>query len=210
MASSQDDDDNNQRLALGIVFSVIVLAVGLAIGVAMHQVSKRAAKLGGANAAVSTVDASAAGAAGAAGATGAASGGVALPATPGSGAMGMGTGAASTGAMTSDAASVVVESGVVKFYFASGKAELAQGAKEALGDIVKGVAAGQTASISGFHDDTGNAAQNEELAKLRAMAVRDTLISLGIGEDKLELRKPEVTTATGSNAEARRVEVRLQ
>ncbi|WP_423459752.1 OmpA family protein [Ottowia sp. VDI28] len=209
MASSQDDD-NNQRLALGIVFSVIVLAVGLAIGVAMHQVSKRAAKLGGANAAVSTVDASAAGAAGAAGATGAASGGVALPATPGSGAMGMGTGAASTGAMTSDAASVVVESGVVKFYFASGKAELAQGAKEALGDIVKGVAAGQTASISGFHDDTGNAAQNEELAKLRAVAVRDTLISLGIGEDKLELRKPEVTTATGSNAEARRVEVRLQ
>jgi len=112
--------------------------------------------------------------------------------------------------MTSDAASVVVESGVVKFYFASGKAELAQGAKEALGDIVKGVAAGQTASISGFHDDTGNAAQNEELAKLRAVAVRDTLISLGIGEDKLELRKPEVTTATGSNAEARRVEVRLQ
>lgn len=203
MPSSQDDD-NNQRLALGIVFSVIVLAVGLAIGVAMNQISKRAAKLGGANPAVSTVDA------GAAASGGAVSTGVALPATPGGSGAGMGNGAASPGAMTSDAASVVVESDVVKFYFASGKAELAQGAKEALGDIVKGVAAGKTALISGFHDASGDAAQNEELAKQRAMAVRDTLISLGIGEDKLELRKPEATTATGSNAEARRVEVRLQ
>lgn len=203
MPSSQDDD-NNQRLALGIVFSVIVLAVGLAIGVAMNQISKRAAKLGGANAAVSTVDA------GAAASGSAVSTGMALPATPGSSGAGMGNGSASTGAMISDAASLVVESGVVKFYFASGKAELAQGAKEALGDIVKGVAAGKTASISGFHDATGDVAQNEELAKQRAMAVRDTLISLGIGEDKLELRKPEATTATGSNAEARRVEVRLQ
>ena len=40
--------------------------------------------------------------------------------------------------------------------------------------------------------------------------MRDALKALGIGDDKLDLRKPEVTTATGSNAEARRVEVSLQ
>ncbi len=203
MPSSQDEN-NSQGLVLGIVFSAIVLAVGLVIGVAMHQGSQRDMPQGGANGAVSTVDA------GAATSTGTLSAGVALPAAPtGSGAA-MGHGPASAAAMLSDTASVVVESGMVKFYFASGKAELAQGAKEALGEIVKGVAAGQTAVISGFHDATGDMAQNEELAKQRALAVRGALISLGIGEDKLELSKPEAITATSSNAEARRVEVRLQ
>ena len=109
-----------------------------------------------------------------------------------------------------DGPSIRVENGVVKFYFASGSADLSPGAADALGDVVKGVAAGQTAVISGYHDTTGDPAQNEELAKQRALAVRDALKALGIGDDKLDLKKPEVTTATGSNAEARRVEVSLQ
>ena len=113
-------------------------------------------------------------------------------------------------ATSADVASVRVENGVVKFYFASASAALASGAAEALGDIVKGVAAGKKAVISGFHDVTGDPAKNEELAKERAFAVRDALAALGIGEDKMDLRKPEVTTASGSNAEARRVEVSLQ
>ena len=106
-------------------------------------------------------------------------------------------------------ASVRVENGVVKFYFATAKAELAAGANEALADVVKGVAEGKTAVVSGFHDATGDAALNEELAKQRAFAVRDALKALGVAEDKIELKKPEVTTASGSNAEARRVEVAL-
>lgn len=109
-----------------------------------------------------------------------------------------------------DAASLRVDSEMVTFYFASGKAELAAGANEALADIVDGVAQGKTAVVSGFHDATGSAEINAELSKQRAMAVRDALKALGIGDDKLDLRKPEVTTATGSNAEARRVEVSLQ
>ena len=108
-----------------------------------------------------------------------------------------------------DEASVRVEDGVVKFFFASGKAELAAGANEALADVVKGVAEGKTAVVSGFHDATGDAAMNAELAKQRAFAVRDALKALGVAEDKIELKKPEETTATGSNAEARRVEVAL-
>ena len=104
---------------------------------------------------------------------------------------------------------VRVEGGVVKFYFATGKAELAGGAGEVLSEVVKGVAEGRRAVVSGFHDATGDAVQNAELAKQRALAVRNALMALGLAEDKIELKKPEVTTASGSNAEARRVEVAL-
>lgn len=109
-----------------------------------------------------------------------------------------------------DAASVKVENGVVKFYFASGKSDLATGANDALADVIKGAKEGKKLVISGYHDATGSAAKNAELAKLRAFAVRDALKAAGVGDDKIELKKPEELKATGSNAEARRVEVALQ
>ena len=108
-----------------------------------------------------------------------------------------------------DVASVRVDGGVVKFYFASGKADVASGANEALADVVKGVTAGKKAIVSGFHDATGDAVLNAELSKKRAFAVRDALLALGVSEGNIDLRKPEDTQASGSNAEARRVEVVL-
>ncbi len=118
--------------------------------------------------------------------------------------------AAAAAAAPAEGASFKVEGGVVKFYFATGKAELAGGAGAALADVAKGVAAGKKAVVSGFTDATGDAAKNEELAKQRAFAVRDAIKAAGVTEDKIELKKPEVLTASGSNAEARRVEVTLQ
>ena len=109
-----------------------------------------------------------------------------------------------------DAASVKVEQGVVKFYFASGKADLAAGAREALLDMVKGAQAGRKLVIAGFHDATGNAAQNAELAKQRALAVRNALKAEGVAEGQIELRKPEEITGNGPDAQARRVEISLQ
>lgn len=112
--------------------------------------------------------------------------------------------------VTEDIASVVVEGGVVKFFFATGKAELAGGTNEALAEVVKGVLeGGKTAVVSGFHDATGDAAVNAELAKQRALGVREALKALGVAEDKVELKKPEALQGSGSNAEARRVEVVL-
>ncbi|MBB1653447.1 MULTISPECIES: OmpA family protein [Delftia] len=108
-----------------------------------------------------------------------------------------------------DVARVVVENGVVKFYFASAKAELAAGANEALADVVAGVQGGKRAVISGYHDATGSAELNAELAKKRALAVQAALSALGVAQDKVELKKPEQLQADGSNAEARRVEVIL-
>lgn len=112
------------------------------------------------------------------------------------------------GAAAADTASVVVEGGVVKFFFATGKADLAPEADKALADILEGVKAGKKAVISGFVDSTGNAEQNAELAKQRAIAVRDQLKALGVGEDQVELKKPANIDA-GADAQARRVEVSL-
>jgi K(+)-stimulated pyrophosphate-energized sodium pump len=104
----------------------------------------------------------------------------------------------------------VVEPGLVKFYFETGKADLAGGAAEALVDVGKGVAAGKKAVVSGYHDATGDPAVNAELAKQRALKVADTLKQMGVPEDKIELKKPEQLTGSGPSAEARRVEVKLE
>ncbi|QNK68458.1 OmpA family protein [Variovorax sp. PAMC26660] len=108
-----------------------------------------------------------------------------------------------------DGASIRVVNGVVSFYFATGSADLAPGAAEALAAVIKGVESGHKAVVSGFHDATGDAAINEELAKKRAQMVRDVLTGLGVPADKIDLQKPAVTAGTGNNAEARRVEVKL-
>ncbi len=116
---------------------------------------------------------------------------------------------AAAAAVASDDASVVVENGVVKFYFASGKADLAAGALVALGDAIAAAKAGKQLVLSGFHDATGDPAFNAELAKQRALAVRDALMGAGVAESSMELKKPEQTTGTGNDAEARRVEVMI-
>ena len=109
-----------------------------------------------------------------------------------------------------DAASFRVDNGVVKFYFASAKADLASGSEAALAEVAKAVAAGKRAVVSGYHDASGDPDKNAELARLRAANVRDALKIAGVPEDKVELRKPEQTTAGGPAAEARRVEVTVQ
>mgnify|MGYP000417408745 CR=1 FL=1 len=101
-----------------------------------------------------------------------------------------------------DESKVVVDNGVVKFYFASGKSDLAKGGNEALAEVVKGVKAGRKAVISGYHDSTGNLAQNQELAKKRAFSVRDALVALGVPAEQIELKKPEQSAGSGDNAEA--------
>ena len=109
-----------------------------------------------------------------------------------------------------DGARVLVEDGVVKFYFASGSAELASGANEAVADLLAAAAAGQSLVVSGFHDATGDAQKNAELAKQRAFAVRDFLQTAGVEAEKIELLKPEEMLADGDNAQARRVEVKIK
>ena len=179
---SPQDDDSQQGLVLWLVFGLVALVIALVVGVSVYQRGKMA----GPKTAVASVAAVAA---------------VSAPAA---------VPAVDAAQNASDAASVKVENGVVKFYFASGKTDLASGANEALVDVVKGTQAGKKLVISGYHDATGSAAKNAEIAKLRAFAVRDALKAAGVADDKIELKKPEELKASGSNAEARRVEVTLQ
>jgi len=100
----------------------------------------------------------------------------------------------------------------VKIYFDTGKADLpADGAKSIDGIAAQAKANGAAkVAISGFHDATGSVEQNQELAKQRAMKVRDALKAAGVAEDRMELKKPEQTQGSGDEKEARRVEVRVQ
>jgi outer membrane protein OmpA-like peptidoglycan-associated protein len=177
--------DENQGVAVGIVAAVVVLVVAMAIGVGIYKKGHKA-KAAAAPVATAPHDAAPAPA------------GTASEPAP------------AASAPVADGASVVVEAGVVKFYFASGKSDIAAGAKEALADVVHGVAGGKKAVVSGFHDTTGNAAANAEISKLRAFAVRDALIAAGVAQDKIELKKPEDMAVSGPASEARRVEVTLQ
>jgi K(+)-stimulated pyrophosphate-energized sodium pump len=109
-----------------------------------------------------------------------------------------------------EVAKISIEPGLVKFYFDSGKSDLAGGAADALKDVIEGVKEGKKAVISGYHDATGDPAMNAELAKQRALKVAETLKAAGVPDDKIELKKPEALTGSGPSAEARRVEVRLE
>ncbi len=133
----------------------------------------------------------------------------AVSAAPAVAASGSGATAA-TSAAASDAASVKVENGVVKFYFASGKADVAAGSAAALADVAKAVAGGKKAFVSGYHDAKGDPVQNAELAKQRAKNVQAALKEAGVAADKVELKKPEQAKADGPASEARRVEVTVQ
>lgn len=176
---SQDDDSTG--VAMGVVFGVVALVISMVVGITIYQKNKsnRGA------AAVATVVA---------------------PATSIASNV---TDTQAAALVATGSAVVVVENGVVKFYFESGKFGLAEGGPKALTDIIAGVQAGKKALVSGYVDNTGNAAQNKEIAKKRAFEVRDLLKSVGVPEDKIELIKPQDIQA-GSGPQARRVEVTLQ
>ena len=120
--------------------------------------------------------------------------------------------AAPAPAAPADAPAGAPIAGPVKFYFDTGKAEPAADAADAAKPIVEALAANADAKIfvSGFHDATGNADQNAELARDRAFAIRDVLQKAGVAEDRIVLRKPQQMMGGSDEREARRVELTLE
>lgn len=96
----------------------------------------------------------------------------------------------------------------IKIFFETGKSEVPAGAATDVAPIVMYLKAnsGATAAVSGYHDASGNADVNAEVSKERAKAVRAVLIAAGIEESRVVLDKPQVALA-GNDADARRVEV---
>jgi len=180
-----NEDDSQQKFALGFLVILIALVISFVLGIAFWHKGKNAAAKARPAVAVAAAPAAPA------------------PTT---------TVAEVTETVTvviPDGASIRVANGVVNFYFATGSADLAPGAAEALAAVIKGVESGRKAVVSGFHDTTGDAAINEQLAKKRAEMIREVLVGLGVPASKVDLQKPAVTAGSGNNAEARRVEVKL-
>jgi K(+)-stimulated pyrophosphate-energized sodium pump len=179
-------DDEQLGLVLGLVFAVVAGVMALVLGLALHRPAAPAlAPLAVPALPVPVLPVLARVAVTAA-----------VPAPP-------------SAQATSDAASITVEYGVVKFYFASGRADLAEGAAGALVDVVKAARSGKKVLIAGFHDTKGNAVANAELARRRALVVQDALRAAGVPERQISLHKPE-PAGPGPDAEARRVEITLQ
>ncbi|MDR2327442.1 MAG: OmpA family protein [Acidovorax sp.] len=182
MAFNTSDDDSQQRFALGFVFALVLLIVSTVVGSVVYRSVAQGRGTVSSNA-PAPMDAAVAN--------------QGVPPALAAGAVEEGEGAY-----------IRVDQGVVKFYFATGSAELAAGADDALADVVRiANQRDKKLAVAGFHDGTGDAALNAELAKRRAIAVRDAIVTLGVNMANIELRKPEQTQADGSNAEARRVEV---
>ena len=99
-----------------------------------------------------------------------------------------------------------------KLFFEVGKNDLPNDAGDTMKPIVEFLKANAAskAVISGYHDPTGDKAQNEELAKNRAKAVHEALKAAGIEEERIVMQKPQETAGSGNDAEARRVEVSIQ
>jgi K(+)-stimulated pyrophosphate-energized sodium pump len=96
-----------------------------------------------------------------------------------------------------------------KVYFGLDKTNLPGDVDKTLAAVVAYLKtnADSKASVSGFHDPSGDKAHNEDLALNRARAVRGELEKLGIPNDRVIMEKATETTGTGKPAEARRVEV---
>jgi membrane fusion protein (multidrug efflux system) len=93
-------------------------------------------------------------------------------------------------------------------YFATGSAALDDTAKGVLrvkAAEVMGI--GTPIAIIGYADKTGKSANNVELAKKRAQAVKDALVQLGVHDDRIRLQQPQNVTGSGPDDQARRVDM---
>ena len=173
-------NDESTGVVLGAGVGVIVLVLGLVFGVVMHQHNASKKAVAAAKAPAPAAPAAASAPAAAA--------------APAAG----------------DGASVMVDNGVVKFYFAPGKAELAQDGAKALTDILAAAKTGKKIGISGFVDPSGDPQKNAELAKERAFAVKELLTSSGVPDGQIVMVRPnDIKAGATSAAEGRRVEVFL-
>ena len=98
-----------------------------------------------------------------------------------------------------------------KVYFALNRYVLPADLNQTLARVTTYMRANRTATatVQGFHDPQGKVpkAYNEWLARSRAEAVQNALVRAGISAERLTLVKPSETLGSGSNNEARRVEV---
>jgi len=107
-------------------------------------------------------------------------------------------------------AACAADTPAAKLYFDTGKADVPADAAKAVAPLVEQAKSAKAKlQVSGYHDKTGDAAANAELAKKRAVAVQEMLVAAGVPGDLIVLAKPVETTGGANDPEARRVEVAI-
>jgi cytochrome c oxidase subunit 2 len=195
------DDDSNENG--GLVPWVIGFAVMLAIAVA--ALAGAAAFQSGPDTAAST-STSATGSARSATGTAAPSAGTAGSTTgTAASAAAPAAGASFTAPGTATAAAPLL----ARVLFNTGVSALPADAAKTLSPAIEAAtrSAGIRLTVSGYHDKTGDPEKNAELAKERAIAVRDALIAAGVSLERVELRKPQLTEGGTDDTLARRVDI---
>ena len=109
-------------------------------------------------------------------------------------------------------APVVVAPAVVTLpasvFFETGSAMIGDEGNATLAGAAAIVAAeGGNIALTGHTDKTGDAAANEELAKQRALAVRDALMAQGVAESSIVMQPPMFVTGAVNDRAARRVDI---
>lgn len=187
------DEEEDLRIPLIVVFSVIALVISLVIGLSIWKLNRARADVPVVEAQITPV-----------------AGIVATVEVPMAVADGV------TGISDERAFSDVMPVGEAKLkvYFEVGQTDLPEPARAdiaALAAVISQMSAGEAVVlISGFHDESGSAQVNADIARQRANTVRNALIAEGVAAEVVQLRKPEMTLGGGEAAEARRVEIHVQ
>ena len=118
--------------------------------------------------------------------------------------------AAASGARSPAAKPGVATPSSVSIYFPRGQATLDTDAKRALRiSAAAYVGIGTEIVVTGYADKTGNPVANADLAKKRALAVRDELVHLGVEPRRIRLAPPASVTGSDADDQARRVDLKV-
>jgi cytochrome c oxidase subunit 2 len=180
-------DDSNENG--GLVAWVIGLAVTLALAVAVFAGSA-AFQIGPGTAASTSTSAT--------GTARSTTGTAASAAAPAAGA-----------SFTAPGTAIAAAPLLARVLFNSGVSALPADAAKTLSPAIEAAtrSAGIRLTVSGYHDKTGDPEKNAELAKERAIAVRDALVAAGVSLERVELRKPQLTEGGTDDTLARRVDI---
>jgi len=94
-------------------------------------------------------------------------------------------------------------------HFAYRSAALDDGGKRTIAGVAGALKGSDgKVEVTGYADGKGSAARNRSIAEKRAQAVRDALVAGGVAGDRIMLKRPDSVRGSGSDAEARRVDIR--
>jgi outer membrane protein OmpA-like peptidoglycan-associated protein len=97
---------------------------------------------------------------------------------------------------------------IAKVYFDTGSPAIGQQTKDTISQVAQTIKRdSKKVAVTGYADHTGDAAANAELAKERAKAVKEALVAEGVSEEAVALLPPISTTGSGTDEEARRVDI---